>query len=192
MIKHGFVSRRRTCKRPIDVDTMRAIMKRHLHCFRAVALQPELELGPALPDGFFDATTTDLDFVAPDDGTARLEAPHPVATFKYKVRANVNKALAEEVKAKPVMKKKYGHYGLAQRIHIDQIPFYFDQNPRRSYCSKETAGMNIVSGQPGADKRFGTIQLAMHGCPKTARISIPNNKKVKKRVKMEKAARGKM
>ena len=46
-----------------------------------------------------------------------------------------------------------------------QIPFALDNNPRATFVQADRADMALVSGLAGADKRFGTLQVASHGDP---------------------------
>lgn len=46
------------------------------------------------------------------------------------------------------------------------IPFSLDNSAQRGYIPPEADGVVQVSGQPGADKRFGTAQVCLHpGAP---------------------------
>ena len=70
---------------------MTKLMQKHLYCFRAVALQPLLELGPPLPAGFYDPEAAPYD--PHIHATATVKAP--LKKFEYKVRSNANRILAE-------------------------------------------------------------------------------------------------
>ena len=54
---------------------------------------------------------------------------------------------------------------MKHRIHGDQVPFEIDQTPRATFVAAETSDLAIVAGIPGGDKRFGTLQVGMHGDP---------------------------
>jgi hypothetical protein len=41
-----------------------------------------------------------------------------------------------------------------------QVPFALDNNADRTFVSAAETDLVQISGQPGADKRFGTLQVA--------------------------------
>ena len=57
-------------------------------------------------------------------------------------------------------------YQPEQRLIVDQVPFNLDNSARRSYVHASGDGTEQVSGQPGAEKRFGTAQLCVHPGPR--------------------------
>ena len=75
------------------------------------------------------------------------------------------RAKAVRTEASRVTQSDYGVYKMWHRIHVDQIPFEIDQTARKTFVAAETSDLAIVAGIPGGDKRFGTLQVAMHGDP---------------------------
>ena len=62
-----------------------------------------------------------------------------------------------------VGQKDFGKYQPHQRINVDQVPFILDNQPRKSYVSYKSADHVQISAPDGANKRFGTLQIAFHG-----------------------------
>ena len=86
----------------------------------------------------------------------------PNTTYKTK---NSSSRVERSLNIRPLRAKRsdYGFYGLDRRYHSDQSPFVLDQIAGRSFASPDCINGAQVSGQPGGDKRFGTIRLSMHG-----------------------------
>jgi hypothetical protein len=73
--------------------------------------------------------------------------------------------MRERPKHVPITKRDYGKYQPAQRLNVDQVPFNLDNSAQRGYIPASADGVVQVSGQPGADKRFGTAQVCLHPGP---------------------------
>ena len=52
----------------------------------------------------------------------------------------------------------FGKYSFEQRLNVDQVPFNLDNNASRSFFNVDDEKCQIT-GQSGADKRFGTLQV---------------------------------
>ena len=65
---------------------------------------------------------------------------------------------AIEPKRMRMYEEDYGAYKFDDRYNVDQVPFLLDNNPNKSFFSVDDQKCQI-SGQPGADKRFGTLQV---------------------------------
>ncbi len=59
-------------------------------------------------------------------------------------------------------RRDFGRYPLDCRYNVDQVPFNLDNSCRRTFVQarSDTA---VISGQPGGEKRFGTVQICVHG-----------------------------
>ena len=62
-----------------------------------------------------------------------------------------------------VREKDYGKYQPNQRLNVDQVPLNLDSAAARGFIPPEADSVVQLTGQPGADKRFGTAQLCIHG-----------------------------
>ena len=82
----------------------------------------------------------------------------PQAKRKSKKAALKPKPVKKAVRVK---QEDYGRYQLNQRLNVDQVPFNLDNCARRCYVDKSTEQAQ-VSSLPGADKRFGTLQICVH------------------------------
>ena len=71
-------------------------------------------------------------------------------------------AEAVEPKRMKIPKQEWGKYPLEARVNVDQVPFNLDNNANRSFFHISDR-KNQISGTPGSDKRFGTLQIAVHG-----------------------------
>jgi hypothetical protein len=86
----------------------------------------------------------------------------PLGTKAPMSRKRKARVLREErAKVTAPRQSEFGRFGPSQRLNVDQVPFVLDNNARRAFVQ---AGDELcqVSGQPGADKRFGTLQIAIH------------------------------
>ena len=88
--------------------------------------------------------------------------PQKTAVQKSSKRSAKVQKLARTM-ASLVQQSDYGLYKMRHRIHEDQIPFEIDQTARKTFVAAETSDLAIVTGIPGGDKRFGTLQVGMHG-----------------------------
>ena len=79
-------------------------------------------------------------------------------TMKRKMKVDVE---AIEPKRARLNIGDVGNYALEDRYNLDQVPFNLDNNPSKSFFNAKDEKCQI-SGQPGSDKRFGTLQ-AYHG-----------------------------
>ena len=71
-------------------------------------------------------------------------------------------AVAAEQKRRRVGEHEWGEYPLETRLNVDQVPFCLDQSKGRAYFPVDDKAC-AIPGQTGADKRFGTLQLCIHG-----------------------------
>ena len=71
-------------------------------------------------------------------------------------------AVAAEQKRRRVGEHEWGEYPLETRLNVDQVPFCLDQSKGKGYFPVDDKAC-AIPGQTGADKRFGTIQLCLHG-----------------------------
>ena len=99
---------------------------------------------------------------------AESDSPEPVhfwekskqkyKTLKRKMNVNVQ---AIETKRMRVQDVEWGLFKPHCRVNVDQVPFNLDNNPQCGYFAHDDEKKQI-SGPPGADKRFGTLQVAFH------------------------------
>jgi hypothetical protein len=47
------------------------------------------------------------------------------------------------------------------RHNVDQVPFNLDNSGRKTYI-KAQSDEAVIAGQPGSEKRFGTLQVCLH------------------------------
>ena len=81
----------------------------------------------------------------------------------YKVRGCSATAKRTRTEASRCSGFDYGKFKMRHRIHIDQVPFALDNNPRNTFVSHDRSNMALVSGIAGAEERFGALQVAFHG-----------------------------
>ena len=55
----------------------------------------------------------------------------------------------------------WGRYPPHMRYNCDQVPFNLDNSGRKTYI-KAQSDVAVISGQPGSEKRFGTLQVCLH------------------------------
>jgi hypothetical protein len=70
---------------------------------------------------------------------------------------------------------KGARYPMHGILNVDQIPFELDNQPRKCYVPHDTASMAQISGPKDGSKRFGTLQVLLHGAPppaKQARLAM--------------------
>ena len=168
LLVSGFVSRKRSCKRPAPVEVLKASMIRWLHCVREKMLKyrPALLLppwdesaAPAMAPPAINAYDTD------DEGP--LIEPNPA---KQARSMRVQKSLATQHHR--VRRWEYGYFALKQRFHSDQSGLNLDANMERSYVPAESADLVQISGQASGCKRFCSLQVSMHGCPDSVQPDI--------------------
>ena len=70
------------------------------------------------------------------------------------------------------MQSDFGAYKLLQRIDVDQVPFNLDGESKRSFVPAEKADSIVIGGQPGQEKRFGTLQIYWHADPDTPQAAL--------------------
>ena len=62
---------------------------------------------------------------------------------------------------RPVPWHAWGRYPPHMRYNCDQVPFNLDNSGRKTYI-KAQSDVAVISGQPGSEKRFGTLQVCLH------------------------------
>jgi hypothetical protein len=62
---------------------------------------------------------------------------------------------------RPVPSSDWGRYRPRMRYNADQVPFNLDNSGRRTYV-KPQLDVAVITGQPGSEKRFGTLQVCLH------------------------------
>jgi len=159
LIKQGCVSRRRTCKRPFTSEQISSVMKKWCHALREEILRPlnkELVGAPAAavaPPG------------NPSDEEDYEEWIKPSAPKNQKTNTIAPTKKTMAAAAQRVRPSDYGEYKMKNRFHTDQSPFCLDGAHYKTYVNPKGQDCALVSGQPGAEKRFGTLQITMHGDP---------------------------
>ena len=70
---------------------------------------------------------------------------------------------------RPVPWHAWGRYPPHMRYNCDQVPFNLDNSGRKTYI-KAQSDVAVISGQPGSEKRFGTLKCA---CMQESHRSLP-------------------
>ena len=72
---------------------------------------------------------------------------------------------AKQVEWCRLLGPKARNYTRGKSLLPKKIPFEIDQTARKTFVAAETSDLAIVTGIPGGDKRFGTLQVNMHSDP---------------------------
>ena len=131
------------------------------HFVREVVVGPEKAMTPKQKGEADDEEAQDiaegLDNAKKDVADQDMFWFKKQARYKTMKRKMVTDSEALEAKRARLNYGDTGNYALEDRYNMDQVPFNLDNNPRRAFFNAKDEKCQI-SGPPGSDKRFGTLQ----------------------------------
>jgi len=126
-------------------------MPKWLSLFRAVVIKP-------LPDQVVEEIPEAEGSAVEEVEEEEVSVPK-APTFRYKKRMRI---LPVEPKVQQnVPWAAWGRCPPHMRYNCDQVPFNLDNSGRKTYI-KAQSDVAVISGQPGSEKRFGTLQVCLH------------------------------
>ena len=123
-------------------------MSKWLAFFRAVVITP-------LPNQILDIESA-AGAEHPDNDTV---VPPVQQRGRYRKLMRVVPVVAPAPRSVP--SAAWGRYPPHMRYNCDQVPFNLDNSGRKTYIKART-DVAVISGQPGSEKRFGTLQVCLH------------------------------
>ena len=123
---------------------MAVAMMKWLKFFRAIVLR--------VPEG------TDI----PDEevpGDHPIEEPDPLKKRIYKKK---HKIMPIKPMWMATTAADYGRNAMEESLNVDQVPFNLENGARKLFVQAR-GGVAQISGNPQGEKRFGTLQLCIHG-----------------------------
>ncbi len=154
---------KRGCMRATDPSSMASSIKKWCQFLREVVLPPAAVAEPAAVVADPPSAAPPAAAPAPPEPSAEVEVlddeipvyeKRKYETLKRKMRVDIQAALPKRMK---VGQREWGRYQLHQRVNLHEVPFSLDKNPDHSFFA-ETDCNKQISGPPGADKRFGTLE----------------------------------
>ena len=125
-------------------------MSKWLSLFRAVVIKP-------LPNQVVEEVPAEAEGPAIEQEEEVSMPKAPRTRYKQKMRI-----LPLEPKVpRPVPWHAWGRYPPQMRYNCDQVPFNLNNSGRKTYI-KAQSDVAVISGQPGSEKRFGTLQVCLH------------------------------
>ena len=126
---------------------MAAAMSTWLHSFREVVIKLPKGMAPAAGE-------------APgDDQDERKNDP---VKRIYKKKQKIADLSKKSCIWKGVKPSEFGRYQLDERFNVDQVPFNLENGARKLFMESR-GGIAQISGQAAGEKRFGTLQVCIHG-----------------------------
>ena len=135
-------------------------MRQWLCFLRDVVLKPVQPEMALQSDGEETQPEESVVEAAATDSAATL--PQRRGPYRKKMRI-----MPEHSVPRPVPAADWGRYPPKMRYNCDQVPFNLDNSGRRTYI-KAQSDVAVITGQPGSEKRFGTLQVCLHAGGNTA------------------------
>ena len=125
-------------------------MSQWLSFFRDVVIRP-------LPNQAIENMDTEHEVVPQEPGHEDPIAIGPKVRYRKRMRVL---PIAAKIPV-PVSRADWGRYLPHMRYNCDQVPFNLDNSGRKTYVKAQT-DVAVLFGQPGSEKRFGTLQVCLH------------------------------
>ena len=109
------------------------------------------------------ALQSDGEETQPEESVVEAAATDSAATLPqrrgpYRKKMRI---MPEHSVPRPVPAADWGRYPPKMRYNCDQVPFNLDNSGRRTYI-KAQSDVAVITGQPGSENRFGTLQVCLH------------------------------
>ena len=150
MMTLGYTSRRRSKIRPTSIDAAVVSMSQWLSFFRDVVIRP-------LPNQAIENMDTEHEVVPQEPEHEDPIAIGPKGRYRKRMRVL---PIAPKIPI-PVSRADWGRYPPHMRYNCDQVPFNLDNSGRNTYIKAQN-DVAVISGPPGSEKRFGTLQVCLH------------------------------